>query len=92
MKRRFPALKYGIRLQLKNILPVIVSTVVINNIALIAGDEEPPSDELLEAFIGRMRQEGLPVDYDPIEVGPPMAQVGAAANSMRQTVIDSHFA
>jgi len=32
LKRRFPALKYGLRLSLKYTLPVIVATVVLNNI------------------------------------------------------------
>jgi len=44
LKRRFPALKYGLRLKLDKTLPVIVAAVVINNIALLAGDEIPPED------------------------------------------------
>ena len=54
LKRRFPALKYGLRVKLANTLPVIVAAVVANNIALITGDEEPPEDEELSEFIERL--------------------------------------
>ena len=91
LKRRFPALKYGIRLKLENILPVIVASVVVNNIALIAGDQEPPNDEALHQWIETQRQEGLQVNYDPVEVGPPTTPVSAATSSVRQAVIDLHF-
>lgn len=91
LKRRFPALKYGLRLKLKNTLPVIVAAVVVNNIALIAGDQEPPADEQLSEFIERMSQAGFQVNYDPVEVGPPTGQLTAATTSMRQAVINSHF-
>lgn len=91
LKRRFPALKYGLRLKLKHTLPVIVAAVVVNNIALIAGDQEPPADEELSEFLEQMRKTGVQVNYDPVEVGPPTGHLSAASTSMRQAVIDSHF-
>jgi len=91
LKRRFPALKYGLRVKLANTLPVIVAAVVANNIALITGDEEPPEDEELSEFIERLRQDRYQVNFDPVEVGPPMGQLTAATTSMRQAVIQSHF-
>ena len=91
LKRRFPALKYGLRVKLANTLPVIVAAVVANNIALFTGDEEPPEDEELSEFIERLRQDGYQVNFDPVEVGPPMGQLTAATTSMRQAVIQSHF-
>ena len=54
LKRRFLALKYGLRVKLANTLPVIVAAVVANNIALITGDEEPREDEELSEFIERL--------------------------------------
>lgn len=91
LKRRFPALKYGLRVKLANTLPVIVAAVVVNNIALITGDEEPPEDEELGEFIERLQQDGYQVNFDPVEVGPPTGQLTAASTSMRQAVIQSHF-
>lgn len=91
LKRRFPCLKYGMRLKLENILPVIVATVVLNNIALIAGDDTPEDDEELSDFLDRRRQQNLQVEYDPVEVGPPPAPVGIANTAIRQAVIDNHF-
>lgn len=91
LKRRFPALKYGIRLKLENILPVIVASVVVNNIALIAGDQEPPNDAALHQWKETQRQAGLQVNYDPVEVGPPPTPASAATSSVRQAVIDLHF-
>lgn len=91
LKRRFPALKYGIRLKLNNILPVIVATVVANNIALIAGDQDPPDDEELHNWIEAQRQQGMNVNYDPVEVGPPTLPVSAVTTSVRQAVINSLF-
>jgi len=91
LKRHFPALKYGLRLKLKNTLPVIVAAVVVNIIALTAGDQEPPADEQLEEFIEHTCQAGVQVHYDPVEVGPPTGQLTAATTSMRQAVISSYF-
>jgi hypothetical protein len=88
---RFPALKYGLRLKMENTLAVIVATIVVNNIALMAGDQEPPPDEELEQFILRLCQQGQQMNYDPVEVGPPNVQLSRDTNSMRQAIIDSHF-
>ena len=41
MKRRFPALKYGLRLKLANTLPVNVATTVFHNITLIIEKTKP---------------------------------------------------
>ena len=71
LKRRFPALKYGMRLSVEHTLPVIVAAVVVNNIALMMGDDETPEDEQLSSFIQRKRHQGVQVDYDKVEVGPP---------------------
>jgi len=95
LKRRFPALKYGLRLSLEHTLPVIVATCILHNIALVMGDEVPPDDEELDAYMQKMRIDGVDTDYDPVEVGPPcIASRTGAANtaSVRQAVIDSHFA
>jgi hypothetical protein len=91
LKRRFPALKYGLRLHLKNTLPVIVATVVLHNIAVTLGEEEPPEDQELHKYIASKRSRGFQVDYDPVEVVAPHI-VGRGATSMRQAVINGHFA
>lgn len=90
LKRRFPAVKYGIRLRSDHILPVIVATVVLHNIAAVLGDEEPPDDQQLDQFLADVRQKGLQTNYDPVRVGPPTATT-ATSSAMRKAVIESHF-
>jgi len=90
LKRRFPAVKYGLRLRSDHILPVIVATVVLHNIAAVLGDEEPPDDQQLDQFLADVRQKGLQTNYDPVQVGPPTATTTTSA-AMRKAVIESHF-
>jgi len=94
LKRRFPALKYGMRLRSDHALSVIVATVVLHNIATVLGEEEPPQDQQLNDFLSDLRQKGLRVDYDPVQVGPPQhaGNGTAAATATRKAVIDGHFA
>jgi len=91
LKRRFPALKYGIRMHVENILPVIVSTVVLHNIAVTVGDDEPGCDEQLTEYMATRRQQLLTDDYDEQQVQPPAAVVYPGATGMRQTVINNYF-
>ena len=91
LKRRFPALKYGMRLHVDNILPVIVATVVLHNIALMVGEEIPPEDQLLHRFVAEQHFNDLCTNYDPVKVAPPAGVHQAPANSMRQAVINGHF-
>jgi len=92
LKRRFAALKYGMRLRIDHVLPVIVATVVLHNIAAVLGDEDPPADQQLDQFLTSVRDRGLQVNYDPVEVGPPTLNAAAlASTAMRKAVIESHF-
>ena len=91
LKRRFPALKYGMRLKLDNVLPVIVATVVLHNIAVVMKDDEPPDDQQLDSFLAHKRSRGMQVDYDPVEVTPPHLSTQIGAAGMRRAVIDGHF-
>jgi len=91
LKRRFPCLKYGMRLRIDHVLPVIVATVVLHNIAAVLGDEVPPDDQLLDQFLINIRQRGMQVDYDPVDVAPPAVNLATTSNVMRKAVIDSHF-
>ncbi|RVE39824.1 hypothetical protein evm_015526 [Chilo suppressalis] len=47
-KRRFPVLALGIRVSLKNAIPIIVATGVLNNILKIKGDEMPSDDSIID--------------------------------------------
>ena len=69
-KRRFLALKYGLRLKLANTLPVNVATTVLHNIALIIGEDEPMENVELNDFIASRRSARLRVDYDPVDLIP----------------------
>ena len=44
LKRRFPCLKLGLRIQVKNSLSIIVACIVLHNIALRHGETEPQDD------------------------------------------------
>jgi nuclease HARBI1 len=92
LKRRFPCLKYGMRLKLENILPVIVATVVLHNIAIITQDIEPDDDEELENYIVSRRKRGLEQNYDPVEAMPPVGLIPAGATGMRSSLINGVFA
>jgi len=87
LKRRFPCLKYGMRLRLDNILPVIVATVVLHNIAVLTRDEDPDDDDELEQFIDSRRQRGVQVDYDPVDALPLTGPLPAGAMGMRRAII-----
>jgi hypothetical protein len=93
LKRRFPALKYGMRLSLENTLPVIVAAVVLHNIAVTLRDEEPGDDEQLHEFMIDRRQDELMLwdDMDMSDVSPPSVAQHPGASGMRRAVIDSHF-
>jgi len=94
LKRRFPALKYGLRLKLTNTLPVIVAIVVLHNIAVTLGEDEPDDDEELLQYIVEKRLKLLadvgnqsPADIDL----PTVAANQPAATAMRRALIDTHF-
>jgi len=93
IKRRFPALKYGMRLHINNTQTVIVATVVLHNIAITVGDDEPGEDEELAQYMAQRRQEMFAVDfdYDVQEVQPPAAAIYPGAGGMRQTLINNYF-
>jgi len=65
LKRRFPALKYGLRVKIliHHALPIIVATAVLHNITILAGEDEPEDDEELYSFIAEQRCQGLCVDF-----------------------------
>lgn len=92
LKRRFPALKYGMRLKVENVLPVIVAAVILHNIAVILKDDDPPDDKQLDSFLAEKRRRGMRVDYDPVEVAPPTTAGQTGGTAMRGAIIDGHFA
>jgi len=101
LKRRFPALKYGLRLKLSNTLHVIVATVVLHNIAVTMGEDEPgDDDEQLQQYVAEKRLQLL-CDMDTDDQAPAAdtdAHTAAAAGNqqaataVRRALIDMHFA
>jgi len=91
LKRRFPALKYGMRIRVDNALPVIVAAVVLHNIAVMVGEEDPPEDQLLHQFIADKHFDDLCTNYDPTKSAPPVGVHQSATTSTRQSVISGHF-
>lgn len=99
LKRRFPALKYGLRLKLKNTLPVIVACVVLHNVAVTLGEDEPDEDDdELQQYVAEKRLQLLTdrtrnpsVDAD---IGQHTAAAAnhPAATSVRRALIDEYFA
>jgi len=90
LKRRFPALKYGMRIRTDRTLSVIVAAVVLHNIAMMVGEEEPPEDRQLHEFIASQHSD-LCANYDPTKVAPPAVVQNTGATCMRQAVINGHF-
>jgi hypothetical protein len=88
LKRRFPCLKYGLRLKLENTVQVIIATIVLHNIAIITQDVEPDDDEVLGNYIASRRQRGLQAAYDPVEAMPPVGLIPAGATGMRSSLIN----
>lgn len=88
LKRRFPALRYGMRLKLERTLEVIVATVVLHNIAVLVGDEEPDDDKELEALVDRRLTEQQ--NNNDVESDPP-TEVGRTATGVRQALINAYF-
>lgn len=91
LKRRFPCLKYGMRLRVKNSLAVIVATTVLHNIATALGEDVPDNDDLLDSYISMREAKGLQVQYDPVDVAPPVGLIPVGAAGMRRALIDGHF-
>ena len=92
LKRRFPALKYGLRLKLSNTLPVIVATVVLHNIAVTLGEDEPgDDDDQLQQYAAEKRLQLLADrgagdnQSTNADINPP------AATGMRRALIDSYL-
>jgi hypothetical protein len=55
-KRRFPALKLGMRVEVGNALVIIIATSILHNMALGAGEDEPPEDTTLKILLDQQRQ------------------------------------
>jgi len=96
LKRRFPALKYGLRLKLSNTLHVIVATVVLHNIAVTLGEEEPDDDAQLQQYVAQKRLQ-LMSNTDgqspaaEIDIHTAAAGNTPAGTGMRRALIDMHF-
>lgn len=84
-KRRFPVLAYGCRLQIDNILTVIVATGVLHNIAREMGEAEPPLQE----------EHNRPLLDELIELGNipevPLAGGLENLNNTRNIFINQYF-
>lgn len=97
LKRRFPALKYGLRLKLSNTLPVIVACVILHNIAATLGEDEPADDdEDLQRYVAEKRVKLLADRTRNPSVDVEITQHTAAANhpaatAMRRTLIEQYF-
>jgi len=89
LKRRFPALKYCMRLRLDHSMAVIVATVVLHNIAMMIGDDElPVEDTELAAYVTTRHLEALN-DAGPAQ--PPPTANRPGADAVRRAVIANYF-
>lgn len=97
-KRRFPALKLGLRVDIDKALVLIVATSVLHNMALGAGEHEPPNDTALQQMIDEQRgsrrtflvyddvpDEIISVPDRPTGTGPRSGQIA------RQRIIQDYF-
>ncbi|XP_008185493.1 putative nuclease HARBI1 [Acyrthosiphon pisum] len=88
-KRRFPALALGLRVKLKNILPIITATAVLHNIARRAGEDIPINSEvnLSSPWEEILVQDDIPV---PLQRDLPHRRI-TQDNRERQTLVDLYF-
>lgn len=75
LKRRFPALHFGIRTKIDTVYAIIVACAVLHNIAIDQNEPEPPNDVLVA---------------DPVPVDVPVRQNQRGAY-VRQALIATHF-
>ncbi|XP_068899831.1 putative nuclease HARBI1 isoform X2 [Tenebrio molitor] len=90
VKRRFPVLAYGCRLKLKNVLPVVIATAVLHNIARANNEDEPGIDgeDVDENELNRL------IDDGHIRVQPAHNEImnNGNAYSYRRQLILNYFA
>ncbi|XP_060856922.1 putative nuclease HARBI1, partial [Metopolophium dirhodum] len=88
-KRRFPVMALDLRVKLMRVFPIITATLVLHNIARIAGEEvlrgfnmilPAPWEEILA-------QDNIDIEYAPNPINRRVTQ----QNSGRQALIDGHF-
>jgi len=91
LKRRFPALKYGMRIQTKRIPEVIMAAIVLHNMAILIGDLEAPDDAELSLFIEARRAAGTFVDYDMLEEEPFGNENTTGSADLRSAIIADYF-
>lgn len=97
-KRRFPAMKLGMRIDVDKVLVVIVATAVLHNMALGAGEDDPPADTTLRQMLEEQRR-GRPmyriyddVPDDVITVPDRPAAAGPrSGQATRQRIITEYF-
>lgn len=97
-KRRFPALKLGMRVDTDNALVIIVATAVLHNMALGVGENEPPDDTVLNMKLQeqRLRRPAYRV-YDTVSddvIKVPDRPTGTGPRSgqaARQRIIADYF-
>uniref|UniRef100_A0A8D8M1Q1 Nuclease HARBI1 n=4 Tax=Cacopsylla melanoneura TaxID=428564 RepID=A0A8D8M1Q1_9HEMI len=88
-KRRFPALKFGLRTKLQTSLSIIVATAVLHNICIKSRDDMPHEDETLVEFFQRNR---LALNRNP-NVGQVEGGDGdVPALQYRRRFAQTHFA
>lgn len=93
LKRRFPVLKYGLRLKMENTLPVIVAVVVLHNIAVTLGEVEPDEEETLVNYMAVRRTQTVADmgDNDLADIVPPPTNNFPGVNGVRSSLIQNHF-
>jgi nuclease HARBI1 len=97
-KRRFPALKLGMRTTVENALVVIIATSVLHNMALGMGENEPPEDKTLKLMLDEQRRSRPAyrvyddVSDDIIRVPDRPAGTGPrSGQTVRQRIITDYF-
>ena len=79
-KRRFPILKYRLRVKLENCPPIIVACAVLHNIAILLKEEEFATDNS-EVEIGAAEENSVFSQFHS----------DAHGNALRRTVVQRYF-
>lgn len=87
-KRRFPALKLGLRTLTPTSLIIIVSTSVLHNIAIQTKEDEPPEDVPLHQYLQERRQIQA---FEEVPLPPIETDFPAPPAAYRQRIVQAHF-
>ncbi|PSN54684.1 hypothetical protein C0J52_01100 [Blattella germanica] len=89
-KRRFPAMRMKLCINIHTALRVIIATAVLHNLAIQMRDANPPEELMLHQYLAQRRVRLRPVNEEDVPVLVPHLDVQTAVG-FRNAVAETHF-